>query len=356
MKTGFRGTFVISWAQTEVDGVQAAPVESLIVGSSWRRVGRAVRLDGPADLLLLDGAEGGADLRKRAAKSVHRLVGAALEPVNSHAASETGPLLDRGFVLTDGVNSYTATEIPTNPGRPPLLMFIDEVPPDGAEMWVVREIVDSQSVTRHVDPSAGVICFTEGTRIDTPAGRIPVQDLQPGDRLHTKDDGVQEILWVGRRRISGARLYAMPHLRPIRIRADAFGQGRPDGDLVVSPQHRLLVKGRAAELLFQTPEVLVAAEDLINDRSITIDHQLREVTYIHIMLDRHQVVWANGLETESFHPGNTSLDTVSPDQRVRLLEQFPAIEHDPFAYGDFARRNLSHSEAAILQHEGGLRH
>lgn len=356
MKTGFRGTFVIPWAQTEVDGVLAAPVTSLTVGSSWRRVGKAMRLDGPADLLLLGDADGEADLRKRAARSVHRLVGAALDPTTSIKTVSSDPLLDRGFVVTDGVNSYTATEISTGAGRAPLLMFIDELPPLGADMWVVREIAENPPVTRHMENNSGVICFAEDTLIDTPDGRRAVQDLREGDRIHTKDDGLQEVLWTGRRRMSGARLYAMPHLRPIRIRASALGLDRPEGDLIVSPQHRVLIKGRAAEMLFQTPEVLVAAEDLINDRSIVVDHKLREVTYIHIMLERHQVVWANGLETESFHPANTSLDTVSPDQRARLLAEFPAIEHEPFSYGGFARRNLTTSEAAILQHEGGLRH
>ncbi|MGB8621385.1 MAG: Hint domain-containing protein [Paracoccaceae bacterium] len=356
MKTGFKGTFVIPWSQTEVDGVPAAPLGALAVGSVWRRMGKAMRVDGPADLLLLDGPEGEADTRRRAAHAVHRLVGAALDPGRSLTDMPDAPLMDRGFVVTDGLNSYTATEISTGDGRPPLLMFVDELPPAHAEMWVVREIAETPPVTRHAETPPGVICFAAGTLIDTPDGPRLVEDLAAGDRIQTKDDGVQEVLWTGRRRMSGARLYAMPYLRPVRIRTGALGIDRPDGDLIVSPQHRVLVTGPAAELLFRTSEVLVAAEDLINDRSIVHDRTLREVTYVHLMLERHQVVWANGVETESFHPANTALETVSPDQRGALLEQFPAIAHDPFAYGDFARRNLSASEAAILQHEGGLRH
>lgn len=355
MKTGYRGTFVIPWAQTEVDGVRAAPVDALKVGASWRRVGQAMRLDGPGDLVSLNEAEGEADLRKRAAHAVHRLVGAALDPTRSIDDPASNPLFDRGFVVTDGVHSFTATEISAGAGRPPLLMFMDELPAEGAQMWVVREIAENSPARPQRDGTNGVICFATGTMIDTPDGPRPVEDLREGDKLHTKDDGLQEVLWTGARRMSGARLYAMPHLRPIRIRAGALGQDRPEPDLIVSPQHRMLIKGRAAEMLFQTPEVLVAAEDLLNDRTILVDHELREVTYVHILLERHQVVWANGIETESFHPGNTSLDTVLPDQRSRLLEQCPGIDADPFRYGDFARRNLSTSEAAILQHEGGLR-
>ena len=78
MKTGSLGTFVISWSQTEVDGLKAAPLDVLAVGTTWRWSGAAVRVDGPQGLLLLEGAEGAADIRKRAARMVRRLVGVAV--------------------------------------------------------------------------------------------------------------------------------------------------------------------------------------------------------------------------------------------------------------------------------------
>jgi hypothetical protein len=143
----------------------------------------------------------------------------------------------------------------------------------------------------------------------------------------------------------------MPWLRPIRLRSGALGKGRPDPDLIVSPQHRMLIRGPAAEALFNTSEVLVAAEDLVNDRTIMVDHSLREVTYVHVLLDRHNVIWANGLETESFHPANTGLDTIEPYQRDGLFSVFPDVAGNPQSYGDYARRNLSTSEAAILNYD-----
>ncbi|WP_318527636.1 Hint domain-containing protein [Actibacterium sp. XHP0104] len=329
----------------------------LKVGSTWRRVGQATRVDGPADLLLLNRAQGEADLRRRAAKSVHRLIGAALEPQKTLSDPLDDDMPDRGFVVTDGQDTYTATEVPTGPGRQPLLMFVNELPPLGRDLWVVRTLSDDITPQpRRRDAPDGVICFAAGTLIDTPTGQRPVEDLAPGDHVLTKDNGAQEVLWTGSRVMTGARLYAMPHLRPIRVRAGALDEYRPDHDLIVSPRHRLLIRGRAAEMLFQASEVLVAAEDLINDRTILVDYKLRSVTYVHVMLDRHQVVWANGVETESFHPANTSLASIHPDQREGLLAHCPGMDRDPFVYGDFARRNLSTSEAAILQHEVGLRH
>lgn len=353
METGFRGTFVIAWAQTELDGIAGAARDALSVGAVWRWSGQSVRVDGPQELLLLGDAVGEANLRKRAAVMVRRLMGNAVDA--AAVAREAEPATDHGFVVTDGRQSFTATMIGAAATPTTLLMFMDELPPVDTDLWVVRRTVDLAESKTGSGASGGVICFTPGTRILTANGQVPVEALRQGDRVLTKDDGAQQILWIGSRKMTGARLYAMPHLRPIRIRAGALGIDIPDGDLIVSPQHRMLVRGRAAQALFNAPEVLMAAADMINDRSISVDHALREVTYIHLLLERHQIVWANGVETESFHPANTSMETLEPAQRQALLALRPELGLDPHLYGDYARRNLSGSEAAILRHDGGLR-
>ena len=195
-----------------------------------------------------------------------------------------------------------------------------------------------------------MICFAAGSRIRTESGHKLVETLQPGDHVQTRDNGSQEVLWVGSKRITGARLVAMPELRPIRIRGHAFDQDVPDGDLLVSPDHRMLYQGRNAQALFNTDEVLIAARDMVNDQSVIVDHAVREVTYVHLMLAEHQILWANGVPTESFHPANTSLSTIAAEQRAGLLEIFPDIRRDLHSYGAFARRNLDKPEAAILLH------
>jgi hypothetical protein len=362
MKTGSQGTFVISWSQTETDGLKAAPLDVLNVGATWRWTGQPVRVDGPQGLLVLNGAEGAADIRKRAARMVRRLVGAAIgqarldedqapgpHSVGQHGAEPNDGQSEQGFIVTDGLQSYSVTliDVPDTGAR--LAMFVGDLPMPEIDLWVVRTSIDRTQTAAGARTAGGVICFTPGTRIATPDGARLIEQLSPGDRILTKDNGPQEILWTGTRRMTGARLYAMPHLRPIRFRAGALGAGRPDGDLLVSPQHRMLIKGPAARALFNSAEVLVAAEDLLNDHSVTVDHQLREVSYIHILLDRHNIVFANGMETESFHPSNTALDTIEAAQRERLLGILPGIAENPHAYGDYARRNLSASEAAILR-------
>lgn len=351
MKTGFQGTFVISWTQTEIDGFDAAPLATLNVGAAWAWHGDAVRVDGAASVLRLDQAEGSNALRKRAAKMVHRLVGAACDPNSSDALlthTENAALADRCFVVTDGTQSYTVTLIDVGRGADPLLMFLDELPPRGTELWVVHHTLGAHVARTGPADAAGVICFTQGTRIATPEGPKLVETLRLGDRVLTRDNGPQPVEWIGSRRMSGARLFAMPQLRPVRVCAGAFGIERPDQELLVSPEHRILLSGPVARELFNTSEVLVAAKDLIDGHQIVRDVHLQSVSYIHLLLPAHNVLWANGVATESFHPANTALSSLDEGDCAALLSQYPDLASDPYSYGDHARRNLSTPEAAIL--------
>ena len=352
MKTGFRGTFVISWSQTKLDGMGAVPLQSLDVGTAWSWTGDAVRVDGPAELLRLDEADGDASIRKRAAKMVRKLVGAALsDETNLDNIEIDHPIRDSSFVVTDGAQSYTLTVIDVAGSKAPLLMFLDEMPPKNVDLWVVHHTIDIRGQDMVSVSSGGVICFTPGTMIETPQGPRRVEELGEGDQLQTRDSGAQDIQWIGTRRMTGARLFAMPELRPIRIRAGAFQLEQPDQEFLVSPNHRMLVKGGIARDLFNTPEVLVAAKDLINGKTVIRDTQVKEVTYIHLMLPKHEIVVANGVETESFHPASTALSTIPEKDLVRLAQVNDQIEADPNSYGGYARRILSQSEAAILAHQ-----
>lgn len=351
MKAGFSGTFVISWSQTEVDGLEMAPLDALEVGAAWSWHGEVVRVDGPSDVLRLDGADGYSELRRRAARRVRQLVGAAVEGQDwTRPDADADDQPDCGFVVTNGAQSFTVTVISAGAGRQPLLMFLDELPPKETELWVVHHALGPLSRRRGED-EAGVICFTPGTRIATPEGPQRIEDLREGDQVLTRDNGPQAIQWKGARHMTGARLYAKPYLRPIRIGAGAFGIDRPNEEFLVSPEHRMLIKGAAAQALFNCSEVLVSARDLVNGRSIAPDLNVRAVTYIHLLLPRHEVIWANGVETESFHPASADLDCLGEFDRIRLQARFPELEQDPQLYGAFARRSLTPSEAAILRYE-----
>ena len=117
-----------------------------------------------------------------------------------------------------------------------------------------------------------------------------------------------------------------PSLRPILIKAGAMGDGLPETDMMVSRQHRMLVSGQRAELLFGTDEVLVRAQHLLCLPGVSVA-EVDEVTYLHILFDRHEVVLANGAWSESFQPGERSVATMNHAARDELFEIFPELAH-----------------------------
>jgi hypothetical protein len=351
---GQEGSYLIAWSQTCIEGLRSPPLASLETGASWSWSGHAVALARPTGECVDDSPD---VFRRRAVRAVRQLLGDVLAPVRPVNGCGFGEVaLDREFVVTCGRETYRVSLLHLSEAARPLLLFLGRQPPRDRLLRVVDGLyADARPLTPSHEP-AGIICFTPGTLLSTPAGPRPVEALQEGDLLDTLDGGAQEILWIGRRRLTGAQMHAMPQLRPVRIRAGAFGLDVPVEDLLVSPRHRLLVRGPIAEALFGTPEVLVAAEDLVNDRSVTRDHSVREVSYIHLLLPRHHILRANGLETESFHPASTDLRTIDPAQFARLASIVPDVERNPRGYGEPVRRELSKSDARALRAEAASTH
>jgi Hint domain len=167
-------------------------------------------------------------------------------------------------------------------------------------------------------------CFTPGTMIATPKGEVQVEDLRAGDKIITREDGIQEIAWVGSRHLDWAALCANPHLKPVVIPQGSLGHGLPERDTLVSPNHRLLVTNDRTALFFEETEVLVAAKHLVSGRHIhAVDSA--GTTYIHFMFDRHEVVLANGAWTESFQPADFTLKGIGNAQRTEIFELFPEL-------------------------------
>ncbi|WP_037294860.1 Hint domain-containing protein [Roseobacter sp. AzwK-3b] len=185
-----------------------------------------------------------------------------------------------------------------------------------------------------------VPCFTAGTRILTPSGLIQVECLNPGDLVTTKDDGPQPLRWIGQRRVAAEGSFA-----PILIPAGSFGAHH---DLLVSPLHRVLIRDSLAELLFGEGEVLVAARDLVNGHSIR-RMEGGFVDYLHLMFDRHQVIFSEGLETESFLPGPQITNVFEAEVLKEICAIFPEIDPATGAgYSPAARRTLRPFEAQVL--------
>ncbi|WP_264213106.1 Hint domain-containing protein [Leisingera thetidis] len=150
------------------------------------------------------------------------------------------------------------------------------------------------------------VSFTRGTRITLSTGeQRPIEQMRAGDRVLTRDDGIQEVRWVGQ-----STLRAVGDLAPILIRKGALNNAN---DLVVSPGHRLMVYQRSDEIGAGSPEILVRARDLVNGHSVVVlDGGFAD--YFQILFDRHHIIYAEGIAAES-----TFLDPVT---RPALPEDF----------------------------------
>ncbi|MFN3969952.1 MAG: Hint domain-containing protein [Gemmobacter sp.] len=211
--------------------------------------------------------------------------------------------------------------------------------------------IESKTFTYQVQDNLGNIdvgfvtlnqvpCFVAGTRIRTPAGERAVETLAPGDLIETLDHGAQPLRWIGARTVP-----AMGPLAPVAIRAGTFGN---HGRLLVSPQHRILVRDAMAELLFGETDVLVAAKDLVDGRAVR-RVEGEAVTYVHLLFDRHEVVFSEGLATESFLPGPQVTGRMEAEVMAEIAAIFPEL--DPLTgtgYSPAVRRALKGHEARVL--------
>ncbi|MEL7216414.1 MAG: Hint domain-containing protein [Pseudomonadota bacterium] len=221
------------------------------------------------------------------------------------------------------------------------------------------EETSRDSETGHINEDVGIVafaagaitgtsvCYTPGAMIATPTGPRAVESLREGDLVITADQGLQPIRWIGAREITGARLHTLQTERPVLIRRGALWPGCPAQDITVSQQHRVLMKGAAVALHWGVGEVLVPAKALIGLPGIERVERLEATRYIHLLLDQHAILTANGMETESFHPAMDRLEGLDERDRARLLALLPDLHVG--AYGATARRCLRVGEAQALR-------
>ncbi|TMM54397.1 Hint domain-containing protein [Sulfitobacter sabulilitoris] len=195
--------------------------------------------------------------------------------------------------------------------------------------------------------SPGAVCFAGGTRILTPQGEMCVDDLKAGDLVMTLDHGPQPILWVSQ---SAHSWPDSPEKElPVLISSGAFGQGAPRNDLVVSPQHKILVTRCNDAASSEAVEALVPAKGLTSLPGIRIMKGKRSVVYFHILLENHEIVMAEGLPSESFFPGSTALNMLLDHQVRDILSLVPGLAADrENGYGPRARDYLTFSQTKAL--------
>ncbi|WP_421703277.1 Hint domain-containing protein [Aliiroseovarius sp.] len=181
--------------------------------------------------------------------------------------------------------------------------------PTGVDMPVVW----SDDVDYYNAPNIGthysVPCFGPGTHLMTTEGEVPVDWLARGDRLITRDSGAQPVLWVGRFRVPAAEAQADDSLQPFLIEAGALGPDCPTHPMQLSAQHRVLLTGHAVELHTGTDEALSAVAHLEDGGLFRKFWPTRDFVFTHVLLERHEVIMANGLWVESLFLGeNVELD------------------------------------------------
>ena len=194
-----------------------------------------------------------------------------------------------------------------------------------------------------------ILCFTAGTMIDTPHGPRPVEQLAAGDAILTLDHGAQPLLWAGGSAHDATALRMHARLTPIRIPTGAFGPGRPSRDTLVSPQHRLMLRDWRAQLCFCSGEVLAPAKALFAPAA-----GIRAVRYVHLLFARHEIVTANGMQMESFHPGQMCKSALTGPAREEVFGLFPTLRTAPGSWGPTARPALRPWEAALLAPRAGV--
>ncbi|MGL4279429.1 MAG: Hint domain-containing protein [Albidovulum sp.] len=175
-------------------------------------------------------------------------------------------------------------------------------------------------------PQTDVVCFCAGTGIATPQGSTPIETLRVGDLVMTADRGPQPIRWIASREIERAELLANGRLLPVRIAKGALGMGLPHADLMVSRQHRLLVRSALAERMFGSREILVPAVKLVGLPVIEICDTASPIIYFHIALDHHQVIFAEGCPAESLLIAAGTLKGLRPEAAAELRAIFGDLD------------------------------
>ncbi len=176
------------------------------------------------------------------------------------------------------------------------------------------------------NPGPGAVpCLTKGTIVQTGQGRVQVENLTKGMEVTTHLSVSKPLRMVLRKKIGARQMRKNRKLYPIRICKGALGSNLPERDLLVSRQHRMLVKSKIVKRMFGVTEVLIPAIKLTELPGIFVDDTVENVEYFHLVFDQHEVIYAEGAPTESFLPGPEALKSISPEAREEILAIFPKV-------------------------------
>ncbi|MBV1895067.1 MAG: Hint domain-containing protein [Rhodobacteraceae bacterium] len=213
------------------------------------------------------------------------------------------------------------------------LCFLGEAPPVGVPLTVISTSEGpSNSGSNATDANDYVpLCFCQNTQIETIFGPVAVENLKAGDQVIGLDNSRLTLKKVFRSEFTARQMAANPKLRPVRISAQTLGNGLPKRDLLVSRQHRMLTSSKIAQRMFGVLNVLIPAIKLTDLPGIYVDEDVQQVTYFHLLFDKHEVVFAEGAPSESLFTGPEALKSVSSEARAEILLLMPALKAADYA-------------------------
>ena len=176
-------------------------------------------------------------------------------------------------------------------GQPEAIGLVSQA---GADLAFFNSYIDSSGIPieGNLDQIADLehaLCFMPGSMIRTPSGETAVELLQSGDVVITVGGKAKRVSWIGRQTVS-TRFSDPLRVLPIRIKAGALGDNVPSRDLLLSPDHAIMVD-----------DVLIQAGALVNGTSIVREADIPETfTYYHIELDDHSLILAENTPAETF--------------------------------------------------------
>ncbi len=241
------------------------------------------------------------------------------------ARSNRVPDQDHVFhmVSIDDVKVGVIGEIPPDPDlHYTIVAAIDPLPGDALRLLGLNGPIAPDDAPVGPAGWASLFGLAQGTLIDTPDGPRKIEELRVGDLVTTLDNGSQPLRWIGSRAIPREVFLHRPELRPVLFEAAACGNIRP---LLVLPGHRMLLHDWRAEVFFGEEQVLIAAKALVNGNTIrqVVPQAQAQVTFCHLLFDRHEVILAEGALFESFHPGKAGLLALDAAQRQEIAALFP---------------------------------
>ncbi len=116
-----------------------------------------------------------------------------------------------------------------------------------------------------------------------------------------------------------------PELRPISFAPNSLGPSLPDKQMKLSPQHKLWINSPLNALYCEYDTLLISAKHLTNGTTIKVDHTTQGEEYIHLLFDCHEIIYADGVETESFNPGEWAMGLMEAEAKLELDIQFPHL-------------------------------